>query len=139
MARVKIEKVLTLEELIPMYGEQNTQCNALKKVVADLSSKIKTAIKTAKKENKDLIVDGWKCTLTVTEDTKVNEDKLLEVLKKHNIPVIKTQEYIDADELEKLIYAGDVPKEVLLEMDTCNEKSTKETLRCVKVKGNDNE
>ena len=44
MSRKKIEKQLTLEELIPQYGEQNTQCNALKKVVADLNAKIKKAL-----------------------------------------------------------------------------------------------
>ena len=111
MSRMKIEKIATLEQLIPMYGEQNTQCNALKKVVADLNTKIKNAIKTEDKANQDIVVDGWKCSLTVTEETKINEDKLLEVLKKYKVPVIKTQEYIDSDELERLIYKGEVRSE----------------------------
>ncbi len=136
MARVKIQEPQTqpLEELIPLYGEQNTQCNALKKVVADLNTKVKAAIHAAKQENKDITVGGWKCTLTVTDDTKVNEDRLLDVLKRHKIAVIKTKEYIDFDELERLIYAGSVPQEAMLEMDACNEKGTKETLRCTKLK-----
>ena len=138
MARTKIENPsnkMSLEELIPLYGEQNTNCNSLKKVVADLNNKLKEAIKESKQENTDIKVAGWKCTLTVTEETKVNEEKLIEVLKNNNIDVIKTKEYVDFDALEKLIYSGDVPKEVLLEMDKCNETSTKEVLRCSKMKG----
>lgn len=134
MARVKVEKPKTLNELIPLYGEQNTQCNALKKVVTDLNGKIKTAIKEAHQENKDIVIEGWKCSLTVTEEPKMNEDKLLEVLKAHKIKAIKTKEYVDFDDLEKLIYAGKIDKEVLLEIDSCNEATKKETLRCTKVK-----
>ena len=133
---------MTLEELVPLYGKQNTECNALKKVVADLNTKLKTIIKSLKQENKDIMIDGWKCSLTVTKEDKVNEDKLLEVLKadwiEHNgsmeCPYIKHKEYIDSDELERYIYAGKMSKETMLKMDQCNEKTTKETLRCTKVK-----
>ena len=137
MARMKIQEPNkeTLEELIPVYGEQNTQCNALKKVVADLNTKIKAAIHAEGRENTDIIINGWKCTLSVSEDTKVNEEMLLEILKSNKIPVIKTREYVDFDELEKLMYAGKVSKKVLLEMDKCNESVVKETLRCSRVKG----
>ena len=135
MARKKIEKEQTLEELIPLYGEQNTQCNALKKVVADLNSKIKAAIHTKKSENKDIEVDGWKCKLSVEESSNMNEERLLEFLKAHNIKgIIKTKEYVDFDALEKVIYAGDISKELLLEMNSCKDSNTKEVLRVTKLK-----
>ena len=134
MARKKIEKPLTLEELIPAYGEQNTECNALKKVVADLNTKIKEAIHKAKQENKDLNIRGWKCSLTVEEKKEMNEDKLLEFCKEHNLKCVKTKEYVDGDLLEKLIYSGKISEELLVEMDKCNDIKTKETLRCVKEK-----
>ena len=54
MARRKIAeaKVPTLNELILEYGPLNTECNTLKKTVADLNSKIKLAIHDAKKETR---------------------------------------------------------------------------------------
>jgi len=133
MARITVKKE-TLEDLVPVYGEKNTECNALKKVVADLNTKIKTTIKALKQQNKDIIISGWKCSLTISEEEKTNEERLLEVLRANNVPAIRTMEYVDSEELERLIYAGKVPKKVLLEMDKCVERTTKETLRCVKVK-----
>lgn len=136
MARKKIEeeKTVTLEELIPAYGEQNTTCNALKKVVADLNTKVKAAIHSVNKENEDIIIDGWKCSLTVSEDSTLNEERVLEVAKKYKLKtIVKTKEYIDFDELEKLLYAGNVSKDILLELDACKDVTKKETLRCTKV------
>lgn len=135
MARKKLEEnKQTLEELIPVYGEQNTKCNALKKVVTDLNSKIKTAIHEAKKENKDITVNGWNCKLSVDDSPVMNEARLIDFAKKHKIDIIRTKEYIDFDALEKLIYAGDISKEILLEMDTCKDANSKETLRVTKSK-----
>ena len=95
MARVKIEKQQTLNELIPLYGEKNTECNALKKVVADLNSKIKSEIKRVKKENSDIEIDGWKCSLTVSGTEEFNEDRLIEFCKANKVNVIKKKEYVD--------------------------------------------
>ena len=134
MARKLAEKKLTLNELVPMYGEQNTQCNALKKVVADLNAKLKQAIKDAKKSDEDIIIDGWKCKLSVTDESVFNEDRLLEFVKQHKIDVVRTKEYVDYDALESLIYNGKIKKDVLLEMESCKDAKTKETLRISQLK-----
>lgn len=135
MARRKPEeKKLSLEELIPLYGEQNTQCNALKKVVADLNSKIKETIKKANKANQDIVIDGWTCNLEIKDDSDFNEARLIEFCKLHKIDVVRTKEYIDGAELERLIYNGLIEKDTLLEMDKCKDKKDKETLRCKRVK-----
>lgn len=134
MARKKTEQ-LNLNELIPQYGEQNAQCNALKKVVTDLNSKIKQAIHESKKENTDIVVDGWRCSLSVTDSSEFNEDRLIEFCKQNNIDVVRTKEYIDGNELERLIYNGAISKELMLEMDKCKDSKTRETLRCTKEKG----
>lgn len=139
MARKKIEQSPKLDELITQYGEQNTQCNALKKVVADLNAKLKTAIKSLNQQNKDIEVNGWKCSLSVTEEKVMNEDRLLEFCKANKIKCIKTKEYVDADALEKLIYSGKISEELIIEMDKCNDVKTKETLRCSKAKEAKNE
>ena len=136
MARQIITETISLDYLIPQYGVKNTECNALKKEVTSLNAQIKSAILEQKKENTDIQVDGWKCSLTVTQDEDPDEDKVLEVAKKYNITdVIKTKEYIDFDALEKLIYSGEIDKEVLSEINTkCKTVKTRETLRCTKVK-----
>jgi len=134
MARAKIERKQTLADLVPLYGEQNAECNALKKVVADLNSKIKTAIHEARKENTDIEIDGWKVTLSVSDNSTFNEDKLIEFAKAHKLNIVKKKEYIDFDALEGLIYNGKIDKELLVEMDSCKEVSTKETLRCTRMK-----
>lgn len=134
MARLNVEKKVSLNDLIPLYGEKNTECNALKKVVTDLNAKIKSEIKRVKKENSDIIIDGWKCSLTISETYEFNEERLIEFCKANKISVVKKKEYVDFDALEKLIYSGKIPEEVIIEMDKCRDLKTKETLRCSKSK-----
>lgn len=126
---------MTLEELIPLYGQQNTEYNALKKKVNELNGKLKEAIKEQSKENQDIVMEGWKCKLTVEYKSDMNEERLLEFVKKYNIPVVKQKEYIDFDMLEDLIYKEQVPKDVVLEMNSCMDKNIKEVLRISKIKG----
>lgn len=125
---------LTLDELIPIYGEQNTQCNALKKTVAELNTQLKQAIKENLQENKDIIASGWKCKLSITDESTFNEDRLIDFAKAHNIDVVRTKEYIDYDALENLIYNNQIEKDVLVEMNSCKDAKTKETLRISKMK-----
>lgn len=134
MARKKIERQDTLAELIPLYGEQNAECNTLKKTVADLNKRIKDAIHAVNKENTDIEIDGWRVTLSVSDNSTFNEDKLIEFAKANNIKIVKKKEYIDYDALESLIYNGKIDKDTLLEMDSCKETTSKETLRCTRIK-----
>ena len=134
MARKIPEKKQTLDELVPLYGEQNTQCNTLKKVVADLNAKLKQAIKDAQQVDKDIVIDGWKCKLSVTDESVFNEDALILFAKSNDIDIIRTKEYIDYDALENLIYHGDIKKELLIDMENCKETKTRETLRVSKLK-----
>ena len=94
------------------------------------------------REIKDYQVDDWKATYSVQRRESMNEDKLLDVLKKnwtaHNgsmqCPYIKTKEYVDFDILEDAIYRNELSNEVLMEMDTCKEVKEVETLKVAKVK-----
>jgi len=148
MARVRIDAVEEaktetfeatgdnyLNQLIAKYGEQNTQLNSLKKTVADMNNELKTAIKVSGYQNQSLVADGWDCKLSITDDIVVNEEKLIEVLKAHNIDAIKVEEHVDSDALEKLVYAGKLSEDVLLEIDRCNTTVKKERLTCTKAKG----
>lgn len=134
MARAKIEKQLTLEELIPLYGEVNTECNTLKKKVSELNSQIKTEIKRVKRENSDIEINGWKCSLSVSTTYEFDEDRLIEFCKQNKINVVKKKEYVDYDALEKLIYNGKLSEDIISDMDNCRDPKIKETLRCTKLK-----
>jgi len=133
MARTK-KTEQTLEEMIPIYGEINSQCNELTKRVNTLKADIKKAIKTAGKANKDIVIGGWKCSLAITDASDFNEARLIEFCKQNNIDVVRTKEYIDGAELERLMFNGSISKDIMLEMDKCKDKKEKETLRCVKAR-----
>lgn len=133
------KRMISLNDLIERYGEQNAECNALKKEVATLNSKLKETIKEYDKANEDIITDGWKCKLSITEDPVVNEPKLIQLAKDMNLDIVRTKEYIDFDALEKLIYTGSIPNDILLKIDECNEPKSKETLRVTKLKKKESE
>lgn len=126
----------TLTELITEYGIKNTECNALKKEVSNLNTNIKTIILNDKQENIDIDAGEWTCKLSVTASEDLNEDKVIEILKRYQIDgVIKTKEYLDSDAFEKMIYAGQIDKEILAEINSkCKEVKTKETLYVKKSK-----
>ena len=124
-----------LFSLIPVYGDKNAQCNALKKEVSDLNNKIKLdMIQLNYLNDGGHVVDGWKCSLTTSDVSTMNEDQLIEVAKKNNINIVRTKECIDFDALESLIYEGKIPQDVLLEIEACKEVTLRETLRVTKVK-----
>ena len=112
----------------------------VKAVVDADNAKIKAIMR--EREIKDYQVDDWKAVYSVQRRESMNEDKLLDVLKKnwtaHNgsmqCPYIKTKEYIDFDILEDAIYRNELSNEVLMEMDTCKEVKEVETLKVSKVK-----
>ena len=73
--------------------------------------------------------------LSKRETESMNEAKLIELLKSENLTsTIKTKEYVDMDMLEKAIYAGDIPQDVLLKMESCKEVKTTVTLSVKKKK-----
>lgn len=132
--RKKPNQKSNLEELIIEYGSQNAACNDLKKYVSELNSKVKSAIHEAEKVNQDIIVDGWKCTLSVSDTSTMNEARLIEFAKKHGLDIVRTKECIDFDALESLIYKGELSRDLILELDCCKDVSKKEVLRCTKMK-----
>lgn len=105
---------MTLEELIPIYGENNTQYNGLKKVVSEQSSEIKKLMQGNKIDEKS--VGGWTAKLTVKKSESFDEDKLLGIVKELGFAdkLIKTREYVDMDALEEAIYNGEITQDMLV-------------------------
>ena len=49
-------------------------------------------------------------------------------------PYIKTKEVVDMDKLEAVIYANELPADVLAKLNDCQEKTEVVALKCSKVK-----
>ena len=125
---------MTLEELIPQYGENNASYNSLKKVVAEESAQIKEIMKECKLDEKS--VGSWTAKLTVKKSESFNDEKLLGIIKQfglHNI--IKTKEYVDMDAMEEAIYSGTITQDMLLEISKAKEVKESVALTIKKKKG----
>lgn len=128
-----------LKTLIDKYGDENAECNRLKKIVKEDNE----AIKEIMLENGNETSEGSNykvtCKTIVTED--FNEDKLLVKLKElwSNMgsmtnPYIKMVEVPNMEEIEKAIYSGELdPKE----LSSCKESKSQVRLTVSKLKASD--
>lgn len=136
----KKEEALTLDKLIPAYGEAKEQVDIwdkkAKKQNKDIKALMAKLLKDGEKSVDSDEYDGWVATYSIRVSTPFNEEALLEFMHKHKqfAPCIKTKEYIDEDALENLIYKGDIPKKLLLEIDKFRTEKKTEVLN-IKKKG----
>lgn len=101
-----------LSKLIDEYGTKKAEFEALKKNTDSIKAGIEAT------GNNTFETELFKATRYITVSADVDENAWLRVLKEHGYTApIKTKEYIDTDELEKLIYDGQIPSDVLLELD----------------------
>lgn len=136
MGRIKklIKPEMDLDSLILTYAENKQILEDYRKICDEENKQIKELMDTGSYE-----VGDYKVTKSVSTKDSMNEDKLLETLKNCGVvTVIKTKEYVDIDALENAIYAGEISKEVLLEIDKCRETKEVVTLRISKVKEKNN-
>ena len=123
---------VSLDTLIPQYAENKALMDDYKKICDEENKQIKELMDEGSYE-----AGGYKATKSVQVRESMNEDKLLEVLRKAVFTptsIIKTKEYIDMYELESAIYKGLIEKDILMEIDKCREKKEVVTLRVSKVK-----
>lgn len=115
-----------LEDLIRAFYYNESQ----KKEYASIADDKKAKIKALMKENdiKDFEVGDLKAKYVVSNTDEINEQALLELLKKHNITqCIRTVEVVDMDLLENALYHNEIPESVVKSMDKC--KTTKEVVK----------
>lgn len=108
---------VNLQETVLDYKNAKDQEKAVKKVVSDLGETIKTEMQI--RDLSEFIAGDIKASITVTPKQEVNELQAIEILRKALTPeqfsaVVKTKEYIDDDEFERLVYAREVDAEILL-------------------------
>lgn len=129
-----------LKELVTHYGELDQQIKTLSKELESDKVTIKNELEAINKN--DYSAGGYKVVRKVSYRTKVDEDKMLKVLKADwkerygdiECPYIKTKEYVDTDELESVLYAGELPAKTLAELNDCRERQEIVSLTCTKAK-----
>lgn len=102
---------------IETFGLLNNELKKLKAQCESLSKEIKAEMA----ENNLNSAEFNNFTAKLTEKTSVtfDDDKLIRVLKAHKIKAVKTVEVVDFEELEKLLYSGNIPHEVIEDIDEC--------------------
>lgn len=124
-----------LESAVLAYKDAKESEKAVKKAVSDYGTQIKEGLQN--RNETEFIAGDIRAYITVTENSEVNELQAIEILRKELTPeqfakVVKTREYIDDDEMEKLVYTHEVDSEILAPAVT--PKAPTVTLRLGKVK-----
>lgn len=135
-------EVHTLDELIPMYAENKAELDQYKKTCDVQNATIKDTLKEMGID--EYSAGGYTVKRTVVERESMNEDRLIDILKKHKVSdVIKTKEYVDMDALEKYLYNTEISDDMAGDLDSCREVKQTIQLRLSKAKAkkkeNDNE
>lgn len=135
MRKSKVPNTDKLLQLIPEYGNHKSTLDEYDKICKSENAEIKRIMTEEGIDN--MQAGGYKVTCSVRETSTMNEDKLLALLQDKitaKSGIIKTKKYVDMGALEKAIYNGSIPKEVIIEMDNCRERKETVTLRITKVK-----
>lgn len=110
------------------------------KILKTENDKAKEFIKDYVLNNSDGTVNtgAYKVTVSTVEKTTLNQDIALKVLSRldgaKEIGLIKTVEVIDFDRLEELLYAGDIPQDILSDLEGANVTTTTTRLTYKAVK-----
>lgn len=121
-----------LQELIRLFYEDKQCLDAYKKSTEEYNKEIKQGLKELGL-NEFETDSGLVAKYNIQKRESFNEDLLLQKLKELGVnTAIKTKEYVDIDELENLIYNGELNAS---ELSSCRIIKEVETLKVTKKKG----
>lgn len=125
----------TLDSLIPRYAANKREQDSYKKLCDKENAEIKAIMKNFALPKYE--AGGYRATYSIQKRESVNEEMLLDILKRHGDceGIIKIKEYIDFDALERAIYNGLIPGDVVCQMDAATEVKEIPTLKVTKIKG----
>lgn len=128
-----------LDKLVVSYASHKHEEGELKKICDSENALIKDIMYNEKLSKYE--VDGIKVNYIESTREKLNEDKLLELLKKKftkkqlkEMKLIKTVEQIDENALESAIYNNLVGPEFVEEMASCKETTVVASIRLTQKK-----
>ena len=136
--KIEFDAERALEDLVPSYAVNKAELDSYEKICESENAQIKSQM--LDKGITAYSAGGYTAKYITSERTSMNEDKLLAIIKKHNIAVaIKTREYVDMDALENYLYHLDeedeITKNILKDIDTCRDVKEVVTLRISIDKG----
>lgn len=124
-----------LQQLIEAYAENKALADDYKKIADKENKEIKELMKAEGLENESS--DNYTAKYYVTTRESMNEEKLLEILKREDIiKCIKTIEVVDMDILESMLYNDEISNNVVAEMNSCREIKKVVNLKVTKKKEN---
>lgn len=109
MAKKPIE-LSTLEKLVPVFGKDKGMADEYKKSADVANKRIKEIM--VKLKLTEFVAGGYKAIYSVAKSESYNEEAVLAYMHQHKelTPCIKTQEYVDWNVFEELVYAGKIPQ-----------------------------
>lgn len=129
---------MTLEERIDNYGKVKELADSYKKNADAQNKDLKKYLE--EHDIKDYSTDSYVVKYYTQTKESMNEPKAIDILKHAGITkCIKTVEILDADALENLLYNGEIPVEVIVDLQTCREVKVVPALKISKVKGAKND
>lgn len=137
--RTVIDPMEKLDELVPQYALNKGEYDSYKAIVDEEKEQIKDLLLHV--GEKKHTAGGYTVTRSVSIKETWDEDKLLEVAKKHQLPVIKTKEYVDMQALEDYLYDHELSPEGAVDLGKCRTQKETVALRLsrAKQKKEDNE
>lgn len=103
----------TLKKSLKDYYEVGNQVKSFKKLQDSLNKDIKELMMT---ENVDqVVIDGYEARVSTICSTSFDQDILLAIVKElGRNDLIKTKEYVNEEDIERLVYKGDINAESLI-------------------------
>lgn len=130
--RTVIDPMEKLDELVPQYALNKGEYDSYKAIVDEEKEQIKDLLLHV--GEKKHTAGGYTVTRSVSVKETWDEDKLLEVAKKHKIPVIKTKQYVDMQALEDYLYDHELSPEGAVDLGKCRTQKETVALRLSRVK-----
>lgn len=123
-----------ISEKISEYCEKKEEEKTLSKAIKMLGAEIKEFLLGSGKPSE--VVGDWQVQIQHKVTESIDEEKLLRVLKRHwaekhgdsSCPFVAQVEVVDMEELESAIYKGEIPEDVLMQIDGCRIKKETDAL-----------
>lgn len=122
-----------LKELIPQYAMNKQELDDYTAICKRENEEIKAEMAKIGKDEYE--TGGYVAKRGIQHKESINEARLIEVLRKHNITdAIKTKEYVDMDALEDYLYNHESTNELALDLASCKSTTEVVTLRVTRAK-----
>lgn len=124
---------IQLTDIIQRYATYKSELDKYKKLADSDNAEIKNIMKES--NITEYTAGEYTAKYIVSTSESMNEEKLIEVIKKHHFPgIIKTKEYVDMDALESYLYNAKLSDEATTDLDKCRIISERIQLRLSKAK-----